>query len=415
MDLWQNLRILSIFSSLAIGFWFPLKLIGHTPPISVEIFLDVLVSAASIVNVLLRFKENGLTYKNISSWKSVGLWADIFCITPFALIEFVLTGASSSHFIFINLIVVRHVLKIKKFLDSFDGLQPIVYRLLPLVFTMPLLVHLIACGWIILGSGTAGPSEDKLTEYIKALYWTFTTLTTVGYGDISAKTNMQMLFTCAVEVTGVAVFGFVLSNVASLLARLDAAREHHMDNMDRVETFMKLHSVPQNLKTNIRSYYHYLWKARKGYLDGSLLEDLPTKIQAELILHINRSIIEKVNFLKGASTDLLEDLMMNLQPKIFVPNEKIFRIDEPGDGLYFIHSGQVDIVSRNGSLIARLGDGDFFGEAALLTEKPRGATVKSTTYCDLYVLHTKDFKRVIQSYPEFREHLIDIQNKRNAA
>ena len=414
MDLHQYLRLFSIVAALVVGFWFPLRLIGYQPLFSFEIFFDSLISIASVTNTYLYFKEKKLDFKKMSSWISLNLWCDLVCIIPFAMIEYVWLGQTSPALLFINLLAVRHIFKIKSWLDAFDGLQPIVYRLAPLAFTMPLLVHLIASTWIALGSGTAGPDNDKVNEYIKAIYWSFTTLTTVGYGDIAAKTNFQMLFTCCVQVLGVAVFGFVLSNVASLLSRMDAAREHHMDNLDRAETFMKLHNIPNDTKSNIRSYYHYLWKARKGYQENALLSDLPQKIQSDLFFHINKSIIEKVPFLSGASQDLLEDLMNQLESRIFVPGERIFKIDEAGDALYFIHSGTVDVLSRDDKKIVSLSDGAFFGEMALLSDKPRNATVKATSYCDVYILHKDAFKNVIQAYPTFREHLEETHNSRAA-
>lgn len=412
MDLLQYLRLLSITAALVVGFWFPVRLIGFQPSFALEIFFDSLISVASIINVYLYFKEKKLSPNIRSNWLSLGLWCDLVCILPFALIEYVWFGQASPVLLFINLLAARHIFKIKSLLDAFDGLQPIVYRLAPLAFTMPLLVHLIACAWIALGSGSSGPDPDKFNEYIKAIYWTFTTLTTVGYGDITAKTNFQMLFACGAQVLGVGVFGFVLSNVASLLSRMDAAREHHMDNLDRVETFMKLHNIPTATKLNIRSYYHYLWKARKGYQERALLNDLPTKIQSDLFFHINKAIIEKVPFLQGASQELLEDLMNQLEPRIYVPGERIFKIDEPGDALYFIHSGSVDILSRDNNKIVSLGEGAFFGEMALLSDKPRNATVKATTYCDIYLLHKDAFNTAIGLYPEFREHLVETHESR---
>lgn len=412
MNWLQYLRLFSILSALIVGVWFPLRLIGLQPPFAFEIFFDSLISVASAINIYLYFKEKKLNPRKGANWVSLGLWCDLLCLLPFAMIEYLWFGQTNPVLLFVNLLSARHIFKIKSWLDAFDGLQPIVYRLAPLAFTMPLLVHLLACAWIALGSGTAGPDPDKITEYIKAIYWTFTTLTTVGYGDIAAKTNPQMLFTCCVQVLGVGVFGFVLSNVASLLSRIDAAREHHMDNLDRVETFMKLHEIPSDTKSNIRAYYHYLWKARKGYQENTLLSDLPAKIQSDIFFHINKSIIEKVPFLKGASQELLEDLMNQLESRIFIPGERIFKIDEPGDALYFIHSGTVDVLSLDNKIIVSLGDGAFFGEMALLSDKPRNATVKASSYCDIYLLHKAAFQNAIGMYPEFRQHLEETNQSR---
>jgi hypothetical protein len=411
----QYLRLCSIGGAFLVGFWLPLRLIGYIPSLTVEMGFDILISVVSAINIYLYFQQDMKDYKDKKDWLDFGLFCDLVCLMPLSLFAFVVFDVNPTGLLMLNLLTARHIKKIKLFLDDFDSLQPITYRLVPLLMGLPLLVHLTACGWIALGSGTAGPDSDKLLEYVKGIYWAFTTLTTVGYGDISAKTIGQMLYACATQVTGVGVFGYILSNVASLLSRSDAAREHHMDNLDKIETFMRLHHTPTSLRAKIRSYYHYLWVNKKGYQDHSLLEDLPGKIQSELFFHINKSIVEKVPFLRGAERELIEDLMNEFEPRIYVPGERIFRIDEHGDALYIIHSGEVEILARDNRKIVDLRDGAFFGEMALVSDQPRSATARATTYCDVYILHRPAFERVTSAYPHFREHIQELVNNRRAA
>lgn len=395
-----------------VGFWLPLRMIGYIPEMEVEIFFDLLVSGISVINLFLYFKERDKKFKVLKDWMNIGVFFDLICLLPLSLFAFIIFEVQVDWLLLLNLLAVRHVYRIKGFLDHFDSLSPIIYRLIPLVISLPLLVHLLSCSWIALGSGTIGPDADKSLEYVRALYWSFTTLTTVGYGDIAAKTIPQMLFACFVQVTGVGVFGFILSNVASLLSRSDAAREHHMDNLDKIETFMKTHHIPRDLRANVRAYYHYLWTSKKGYNDDSLLEGLPGKIQSELFYHINKTIIEKVPFLREAEKDLVDDLMQELQPRICVPGEKIFRVGDHGDALYLVHSGSIEVLNAENKRIANLGEGAFFGEMSLISNKPRSATVRADSFCDLYVLHKDSFDRVTEAYPHFKAHIEEIMRVR---
>ncbi len=413
MSTLQKLRIVSIISAMVVGVWLPLKLLHYPLAFDLEVSIDLWISFVSIINLYIHFKEKDQSAKEIKSWLAVGVVVDLLCVIPFYLVEEYFFNHHHTTLSLFNILAARHIWKIKDFLNEIPTLPPMAYRLIPIAFMMPVLVHLVACGWISLGSGTAGPDADKGMEYVRAIYWSFTTLTTVGYGDISAKTAPQMLFACITQLIGVGVFGFVLSNVASLLSRLDAAREHHMENLDRMETFMHSNRIPAKLKTKVRSYYHYLWQNHKGLPDRTILEGLPLKFQSELLFFINRSIIEKVSFLQWASHDLLEDLMRELQPRIAAPGENIFRIGEIGDAMYFIHSGHVDIVDKEGKVLAQLNEGKFFGEMALITSAKRNAGAKATTYCDLYVLSKEAFDRVIHSYPDFLSHIEDVIHQRN--
>ncbi|MEK6555673.1 MAG: cyclic nucleotide-binding domain-containing protein, partial [Bdellovibrionota bacterium] len=157
-----------------------------------------------------------------------------------------------------------------------------------------------------------------------------------------------------------------------------------------------------------------LWQNKKGYRDGSLLEDLPVKIQSELFFHINKSIIEKVPFLLNASTELVEELMSELEPRIFVPDEKIFRIDDPGDALYFVHSGRVKILNRENQEVVTLHEGAFFGEMALIDDSVRSATAIAVNFCDIYVLHKEAFIKVTAAHPQFHQHIHDVVRTRKA-
>lgn len=97
---------------------------------------------------------------------------------------------------------------------------------------LPLLVHWIACGWIGLGSGSAGTGIDPVFEYVQAGYWTITTLATVGYGDIHPQTIAQMLYACLIMMVASA-FRLCLGNRATLLLRLDGERERYLTKVDR--------------------------------------------------------------------------------------------------------------------------------------------------------------------------------------
>ncbi len=410
----QILKIISVAGAFLVGFWIPLRLIGYIPDPHMEIVFDLLISAVAGINVYLHFNKPEKNIRKLSSWMSLGLVCDLICLLPLSLVAFVFLKTTVSGLLLFNLLAARHVRHIKGILDNFGHLQPITYRLVPIFVMIPLLLHMIACAWIYLGSGTAGPDSDKVFEYVKALYWAFTTLTTVGYGDISAKTIPQMLFTCGVQVTGVGVFGFILSNMASLMARRDAAREHHMDNLDKVESFMRTHRIPTDTRSKVRSYYHYMWQHKKGYRDHSALEDLPKKIQSELFFHINKPVLEQVPFLKGASHDLVEDLMNELEIRVCVPGEKVFRIGDDGDAMYFIYKGAVDILANDGHLIAHIKEGSFFGEMALLRGGQRIAAAQATQFCDLHVLKKEAFEKVCQKYPEFLQHIRSVVQERVA-
>jgi voltage-gated potassium channel len=116
--------------------------------------------------------------------------------------------------------------------------------------------------------------------------------------------------------------------------------------------------------------------------------------------------------LKGANPRLLEEIVLELKPRVIIPGEEIFRAGEPGDAMYFIQHGEIDIIATDGSVLATLGPGSFFGESALLTARTRNATARAADYCDVFMLNHEAFERVLNRHPDFRRQVEEIAAQR---
>ena len=154
----------------------------------------------------------------------------------------------------------------------------------------------------------------------------------------------------------------------------------------------------------------------RGQLDQSLIssevfEDLdedrrkrqaPLHTRPELDLGLKLTeMLSKVSLFAGLKGADIAKLGQMLTPKLFLPDERVLRTGDPGDRMYFIASGVVDVHIAPNSV--RLGSGDFFGEIALLTDKPRNADVVSAGYTNLLVLRRRDFETLLRSNPGLRD------------
>jgi CRP-like cAMP-binding protein len=97
--------------------------------------------------------------------------------------------------------------------------------------------------------------------------------------------------------------------------------------------------------------------------------------------------------------------------------EFIFAKGDPGDALYLVDSGQVEITSdgkSEHSVLARLTADEFFGEAALLTGKPRATAAKAATHTNLWVLYRSDFDDLVNRHPTISLALSRVLSERLA-
>ncbi len=309
-----------------------------------------------------------------------------------------------------KLIRIAHLLRQQRQIEMQLGSY---LRLGRFIFWLGLIAHWLTCGWLALGGSTSPNGQG--TTYIHALYWCVTTLTTVGYGDVTPETNLQMIYTMVVMVLGVGMYGYVIGNVANMLANIDLARTHYLSTMERLSTFMRYRNIPPPLQRRVYEYYSYLWQNRLGYDESEVLSELPPSLQTEVSLVLKRDFIEKVPFLHGASDELVRDIALELRPVVYTPGDYIFRAGEIGRHMYFVSRGTVEVISADGRTIYNtLEDGDFFGEIALLYSQPRSAGVRALGYCDLYTLDKTNFERVLAHYPDFAAHMQTMAEQRQS-
>lgn len=73
----------------------------------------------------------------------------------------------------------------------------------------------------------------------------------------------------------------------------------------------------------------------------------------------------------------------------------------PGREFFVLIEGQADVKKRS-RRVNRLGPGDFFGEIALVTDRPRTATVVATSPVRALVITDRSFRRLLQNQPQIQ-------------
>jgi ATP-binding cassette subfamily B protein len=106
------------------------------------------------------------------------------------------------------------------------------------------------------------------------------------------------------------------------------------------------------------------------------------------------------------NTTALEAVAERFMLERYAADEIVVRQGDPGDKLYLISRGELDVLRKQDGQEQRinvLGRGDYFGEMALLTNEPRNATVRTQAPTQLYSLAADDFQALLDRLPDVRE------------
>lgn len=121
-------------------------------------------------------------------------------------------------------------------------------------------------------------------------------------------------------------------------------------------------------------------------------------------------MIARVPLFAGIGTARLAEIARLLTSRLVTPGEHVISAGERGDAMYFIDSGAVEVRLPGGPVA--IGSGEFFGEIALLTRRPRNADVVALGYCRLLVLNAADFRRLLESDPELKRSIDRVARQR---
>src|SRR6266576_826270 len=114
-------------------------------------------------------------------------------------------------------------------------------------------------------------------------------------------------------------------------------------------------------------------------------------------------ILQKVPLFSQLSSTDLQRVVEVARDRAYPKNSVILFEDDPGDALYVVAKGQVKVVliGEDGRevILSVLGEGEFFGEMALIDDEPRSAHVIAMEDSTLYVLRREDFQGILEHSP----------------
>ena len=116
---------------------------------------------------------------------------------------------------------------------------------------------------------------------------------------------------------------------------------------------------------------------------------------------------EAARFFSAFPPEALAELLGSTSVRSYRPKATIVREGEPGDSLFLIVDGSVEVISTDPQghpvSLASLSRGDFFGEVAVLTGKPRTATVVATTEVAVIEISKETLADISARHPQVKQ------------
>lgn len=138
------------------------------------------------------------------------------------------------------------------------------------------------------------------------------------------------------------------------------------------------------------------------------------RLKARRLQYLFKSLSEKP-FFTHLPAEEIAALVPSVDSRHYSAGTTIITQGDPGDSFFIVEEGSVQIESGGRDRqIATLGEGEVFGEMALITGAPRSATVMAATDCRLWIVMKEDFDRAMASSPHLAQAVHDLAQKRIA-
>ncbi len=219
-------------------------------------------------------------------------------------------------------------------------------RMMKIVTMVLLVTHLVGCFWYLVG--VTGGEDDldggwiyrfsfqekpKEAKYVASLYWAFSTLTTVGYGDISARTPQEQSYSMLMMLLGVSWYAYVVSSMSTVMASFDAHTKAVRDKMICVNEFVRAARLSPSLSKQVKDFFEFkLTNSQRAFLlsgkeydADELLYELSSGLRTDVLLFMENDLVKKIPFFEDKVPQFVADIITMFQPMFFQENDYIVK------------------------------------------------------------------------------------------
>lgn len=277
-----------------------------------------------------------------------------------------------------------------------------------------LLCHLLSCLWFFVSTIDLQHNQNWVTKYniqdkpesdlyIASLYWTVTTLTTVGYGDITPANNLERGICICVMLGGVFFYSYTISTITSIMSDTDKRKTKLEGKLLILQDICQNFNLNRKLVKKIKSAIEYD-QSRYNKERDEMIASLPKKMALQLNLIMNRKLVEKNKFFENRPIPFIHLILTHLRPFKFKCKENVFYKGEYSIEMYFVAMGELIIYDTQKSIDISFGtvtDGEYYGDIGVVLSEPHEFSAKVGRDSELMALSRDElFSKVLCYFDE---------------
>ncbi|KAL5228796.1 hypothetical protein ABZP36_017061 [Zizania latifolia] len=275
-------------------------------------------------------------------------------------------------------------------------------------------VHCAACFYYLLADRYPVPTSTWIgnymedfhqrslwIRYVTSVYWSITTLTTVGYGDLHAVNTREMIFTLFYMLFNLGLTAYLIGNMTNLVVHCTSRTRIYRDTIQAATSFGVRNQLPIRLQDQMISHISLKYRTdSEGLQQQEILDSLPKAIKSSISQYLFFNLVQHVYLFDGVSNDLIFQLVSEMKAEYFPPREDVILQNEAPNDFYILVSGSAEFAEMQNGVEQVIGvakSGEVVGEIGVLCYRPQLFTVRTRSLCQLLRLNRTTFLSIIQS------------------
>ncbi|OWZ17773.1 Voltage-gated Ion Channel [Phytophthora megakarya] len=254
------------------------------------------------------------------------------------------------------------------------------FRIAGIVAMVIFVAHYIACIWTLL-IDEAEDFEPSVMSWRDKYASSFYAALLLMQGEgVQAETVAQNLFASLSVVLGSIVLAVVFGHVAILVSNFNANTTSYQRKMEEVFAMTAKLQLPAPLRERIHEYYEHLWHEYEC-LDGEIVQfskGLSHSLGLEVVLFKYMEVVMHVSFWKDCTPDFQKQLMLQLDVRVYLPNDFIMRQGEVDVEFYMVNRGYCEL-DRDANRFERITTTALAGRTDFKTGRSNSVTGRRHT------------------------------------